>query len=626
LSRYIRSLLVMSVVALGCFSSIGHAASATPSNSSLERFIDGIMQHAIVTGATQGATVSVVQNGRLIVARGYGLADVEQKVPVESRVTQFRIGSISKVLVWMSVLQLVEAGKLDLDADVNTYLLEFKVREKFSDPITLRHLMTHTPGFEDNLQNLFVSGPRQVGTLVQTLAALNPDRVTLPGSTAAYSNYGAALAGRIVEIASGMSWNDYVEAHIFKPLNMRGATSRQPVAKEIEDTRSKGYVLVADQVQEQPFMYIVLAPAGSVTATALDMARLMVELLNPRGTSVLSDTSKGQLVSGAYISDPQVNGITLGMYEMSQGGTRAVGHRGSTLLFDSLMVLWPDEKMGLFVSTNTLGGQNVARELFTTLSNYLGFTQLNAELTDVTNPEAFVGDYISARRNFSGVTKLMGLTGVVQVGYDQQALALTLSGNAGTKLYRKLSDNIFQQVSGANRIGFKVSGGHATEMFSADQPVVSYQPASRIETPAFALVLYGVWAMLAAGALVVWPFSWLTNRRNVGVGGSVLLTTAVLGSIGLLLAFVAQAAAAAASPVELLLDGIGEIESLLWYVVGFAVLVFVQILYFFPVWVSGYWWLSRRLHYTALMAVNCVLLWWLWYWNLFPAVLLNVFA
>ena len=203
--------------------------AATPdSMSSLEGFIDGIMERSIVTGETVGATVALVGNGRLLVARGYGMADIELGIPVDSRVTAFRIGSISKVFVWMSVLQLVEAGKLDLDADINTYLTDFELPGEFTDPITMRHLMTHTPGFEESLINLFVSGPRQLGSLAQTLIRDLPRRVRFPGRLVSYSNYGAALAGHVVARITGQSWDDYVETHIFQPLSMDGATMRQP--------------------------------------------------------------------------------------------------------------------------------------------------------------------------------------------------------------------------------------------------------------------------------------------------------------------------------------------------------------------------------------------------------------
>ena len=290
----------------------------------IEPFVDGVMESAIAQRRTVGAAVSVVQDGRLVLARGYGHANLDADVPVQSRRTQFRIGSITKVLVWISVLQQVEAGRLDLDADVNTYLGEFKIPNAFADPITLRHLMTHTPGFEDTVLDLFASGPRQLGELGDVLQQSMPQREWLPGTQVAYSNYGAALAGYIVSRVSGMDWHTYVEQNIFAPLGMVDATTRQPVSEQIEQTRARGYVNMGDRFVEKPFAYLPMYPAGSGSATALDIARLMVELLNPRDSGVLSGASKAQLLNGAYKSHPEINGMTLGMYEMSLGQMRSV--------------------------------------------------------------------------------------------------------------------------------------------------------------------------------------------------------------------------------------------------------------------------------------------------------------
>ena len=249
----------------------------SPDGEALGYFVDGFMQHAVVSGKSVGATLALIRDGRLIAAKGYGLADIAESRPVRAATTQFRIGSISKVLVWIAVLQQVEAGRLHLETDVNEYLKQFKMPPDFTAPITLRHLMTHTAGLEDDFVNLFVTGPRQVGGLGETLAANIPRRVRLPGSLVAYSNYGAALAAYLVTQVSGMQWDDYVDAHIFKPLGMRDSTTRQPVPEHMEASRAKGYISVGGDVQEQAFSFLPLAPAGAASATAVDVAKLMAE-------------------------------------------------------------------------------------------------------------------------------------------------------------------------------------------------------------------------------------------------------------------------------------------------------------------------------------------------------------
>src|SRR5215475_13481948 len=123
------------------------AGPTTPAE--MESFMDGFMAVQLPTAGVAGVTVSVVKDGQLFFAKGYGYADPDKRIPVDPDKTLFRPGSISKTFTWTAVMQLVEQGKLDLDVDVNTYLRDFKLPATFAAPVTLRNLMTHTAGFED---------------------------------------------------------------------------------------------------------------------------------------------------------------------------------------------------------------------------------------------------------------------------------------------------------------------------------------------------------------------------------------------------------------------------------------------------------------------------------------------
>ena len=114
----------------------------------LEAFMDGLVLTHLRDKHIAGATVSIVQNGKTLLSKGYGFCDLKTQTPVNGDSTLFRVGSISKLFVWVSVMQLVAQGKLNLEADVNQYLRDFKIPEAFSRPVTLKNLMTHTPGFE----------------------------------------------------------------------------------------------------------------------------------------------------------------------------------------------------------------------------------------------------------------------------------------------------------------------------------------------------------------------------------------------------------------------------------------------------------------------------------------------
>src|ERR1700689_5091780 len=121
-------------------------------------FADGLIPYAMERGDVAGIEVVVVKDGQVLFEKGYGFADVKRRKPVDPRTTLFRPGSISKLFTWTSVMQLAAAHKLDLDADINTYL-DFKIPPAFGKPITLRNLMTPTPGFEEAIHNLGTTDP-----------------------------------------------------------------------------------------------------------------------------------------------------------------------------------------------------------------------------------------------------------------------------------------------------------------------------------------------------------------------------------------------------------------------------------------------------------------------------------
>src|SRR5262245_8704319 len=194
-------------------------AAAALTQSNVEAWLDGFVPFALANGDVAGAVVVVVKDGQILAQKGYGYADVAAHKPVDPETTLFRTGSVSKLTTWTSVMQLVEQGKLDLDADVNGYL-DFKIPPREGKPITLRNIMTHTPGFEERIKSLIIPEGQQFDPLDIYLKAWVPTRIFAPGTTPAYSNYATAVAGYIVARVSGQSYDDYVDQHILAPLGM----------------------------------------------------------------------------------------------------------------------------------------------------------------------------------------------------------------------------------------------------------------------------------------------------------------------------------------------------------------------------------------------------------------------
>src|SRR5580700_7490993 len=231
-------------------------------------WLDGYLPYALHTGDIAGAVVAVVKDGKIVTERGYGYSDMAKHTPVDPKLTLFRPGSVSKLITWTAVMQLVEQGKIDLDADVNQYL-DFKIPARDGKPVTMRNLMQHVAGFEEQAKNIMSEDPKGPG-YEALLKQWVPERVFAPGTTPAYSNYGASLAGYIVQRVSGESFDDYLDKHIFAPLEMTHSSFRQPLPANLVPLMSKGYELASDE--PHVFEIVGPAPAGSLSSPGEDMA------------------------------------------------------------------------------------------------------------------------------------------------------------------------------------------------------------------------------------------------------------------------------------------------------------------------------------------------------------------
>src|SRR5262249_35419057 len=312
--------------------SAGVTPQLTPSD--IDAFLDGIVPLQLKQNDIAGATVAVVRDGKLLLAKGYGFADAEKKKPVSASETLFRCGSISKLFTWTGVMQLFEQGKLDLDRDINDYL-DFRIPDAFGKPITLKDIMTHTPGFEEQIKDLFALDGTSPD-LGKYLADHIPARIFPPGTTPAYSNYGAALAGYIVQRTSGLPFDQYIQEAIFTPLGMEHSSFDQPLPPQLAPFMSSGYQSGSDGAK--PFETVSPFPAGSLSSAATDIARFMIAHLQDgqyEGSRILRPETARLMHSRLFGLDPAANGMAYGFYEESRNGHRIIGHGGDTVYFHS---------------------------------------------------------------------------------------------------------------------------------------------------------------------------------------------------------------------------------------------------------------------------------------------------
>ncbi len=373
-------------------------------NSLVEELFDDLIPTQLEERNIVGATASFVKGGELIFSKGYGLSNKLISKPVNGNETLFRIGSVSKTFTAVAVLQLVEDGLLDLDVDVNNYLTDFEIPETYSNPITIRHLLTHTAGFEETPYPVIYSSILEVDDIEDILATGMPDRVHPPGEIVAYSNYGLTLAGYLVEIMTRKHFADYVDEEICIPLGMNSTTFMQPLPLDLHVEMSEGY----DSNEDAGFFeFISVYPAGSCSSTAIDMSKFMLMLLNNgiyNGTRILENSTIEIMLGANFVSHEKMQGVGLGVYDMDANGYNVVGHGGDTIFFHSKMFLMPDYDLGVFVSYNSRNGVYATAELFYKfMETFFPFDDI--EITPLKNYKRrvnrFEGFYVTTRRTYS---------------------------------------------------------------------------------------------------------------------------------------------------------------------------------------------------------------------------------
>lgn len=322
-------------------------APITP--ESIAKVLDPIFAKCSPTG-TPGASVAVVYDGKIVFTKGYGVTDVDAKTPVDPEKHLFRAASVSKLITATAVMQLVEQGKVDLDTDVNTYLKPPIVPEAFGQPITLRNLLQHAAGFDDEFLGMARATQENLPSLHEYLATGLPKRVFPPGIFASYSNHGVALAGLVVEEVTGVPFAQYAKEHIFDPLGMEH--SYFDLVPDANTPLARGYWrgIFGGPLQPAGYDYPLTIPASTLCTTAPDMARFMIAHLGNGGGILKPETEAAMQASG------KVPGLAIGFFERWIGNWRCLSHTGLIWGYATLLMICPEEKFGIYVTMNSEDG------------------------------------------------------------------------------------------------------------------------------------------------------------------------------------------------------------------------------------------------------------------------------
>ncbi|HWD29416.1 MAG TPA: serine hydrolase domain-containing protein [Rhizomicrobium sp.] len=492
----------------------------------LHAFLDGLIPYAIRRGDIAGATFSVVKDGKLLFADGYGYADLKSRKPVIADTTLFRLGSTSKLFTWTAVMQLVEEGKLNLDADVNTYL-DFKVPEKFGKPITLRNIMTHTAGYEEVVTDTLIAKPEQLYPLRKYLLDHMPNRIFPPGKVVAYSNYATTMAGYIVQRVSGEPFEAYIENHIFKPLGMAHSTFRQPPPPALAASVATGYRTASDGTPI-PFEVVEPAPAGSLSSTATDMAHFMLAHLNGGaidGARILKPETVAMMHSRNYTLAPHLlNGFDLGFYQENRNGHQVIGHAGDLEAFHTDLHLITDAGVGIFMSFNCPGKDGAVQPIRTAifrafLDRYFPYTP-PAEKTvanPMTDAARVAGSYEASRRKDSVLRLFFQLTqATVTALPDGTIMVDEFKDEAGApKKWREVGPLYYQELNGQAHLEFVPNADGTIDHFASDDflPVELFQRVNGLDALPMLKTLGSLTLIVCLLTVAIWFGGWIARRR-----------------------------------------------------------------------------------------------------------------
>lgn len=607
----------------------------------LEAFLDDLLAKEMDENHIPGAVISVVKDGKVFFTKGYGYADLENKIPIDPEQTVFKIGSVGKLFTWTAVMQLVEQGKLDLDADINTSL-DFHIPDTYPEPITLKHLLTHTAGFEDLWFEVFVWHAEDLTPPGEWLASHIPARVRPPGSAAAYSNYGADLAGYIVARASGQPYEQYLQDYIFTPLGMTHSSAQWPLPEDQHTSVSLGYWDVGAGLQPVPDypQYIgqpAMLPAGAHSSSATDMARFMIAHLanghysgaNIPEALILKEATAQQMHSTLYTPDPRILGNAYGFFEFNDNSQRVLGHSGGTLGFTTLLLLLPDQDLGVFVAYNNESGGGLTTQHFGFQRAFFDHYYPAPAVEPIQPPVdfaeragQFVGAYRATRSPYTTLEKIGNLMIPPVVISDPGDGALLLTVNGIEMRLVEVKPLYFRQPDGRFGIVFREDNrGQVTHMFADVSPQYAYEKIDWYERPGFNLILLLSCVLLFLSMLPVAVIRFIQERRlsrnQKPASRSARMAYWIILAISLLNLLFVIGAWQMLTSLGFPRFGVSLIDRIVLGLGVFAAVLTVgALIYAALAWKDRYWGGVFRVYYTLVTIAAVAFVWFLNQWNL----------
>lgn len=602
----------------------------------VKAFMDNFFAQKMQDENVPGAVVALVKDGDILFTKGYGYADVEQKIPVTPDKTLFRVASLSKLFTSTAVMQLYEQGLLDLHQDVNQYLKSFQIDNPYPEPITTAHLMTQTDGSSQQLFGLAARTASEILPLEKFIPKHMPPIVSRPGELYSYSNLGITVAGYLVESFSGKPFAQYMDENLLQPLDMKRSSFRQPLPPSLKSDLAVGYEFTNGSFQKLPFMYLNIAPAASLSATATDMAHFMIaHLQNGRykNSRILEDDTAQLMHQQHFTHHPKLPGAAYGFHELFKNNIRAIGHFGGLRGYSCSLALLPEENVGLFVATNSIN------LIYTSLlSQFFNHYYPLEEKPTLPKPPAnfaeqaqrFTGTYRDIEYPRGTLASIGGLGRHLEVkARSNSNLTVETSdfffvGPSVQKPLMPIEPLLFKRVDdGADAAFGEDSKGRIRYLYHPIGPRIgAYKKISWYETVPFQLSLVGFYTLLFLSGSITWLVkSWRRRFRKQRLKENKLAQLAglVAGLVSILnLVFLI------AFPLVIwrigiwnLLYGVPAIIIALLCIppittgMSLALPTFTVV-----VWKNKYWSVLEQVHYSLITLAALAFIPFLVYWNL----------
>lgn len=445
----------------------------------LERDLAGVVAEEMARRHLVGAVVVVVDREGVILAEGYGYADLDQQTPVRPDSTTFRVASVSKLFTATAVMQLVERGRIDVDRELASYVQGLDLPHRGGRPITPRHLLTHSAGLSEGFIGSQARTRAEWLSLRDYLARGLPAQFARAGEIISYANSGIGLAGLLVESVSGRPFHETVSREILQPLGMRRSSFGMEPA--VLDGLAQGYVFASGSQRRIPVDFLDNRASGGLVTTGLDMARFLRVFLNGGevdGTRILRPETTTAMLTRQFSQHPGMKGIGFGFWELEIDGRSYWGHDGDVVGWNARALLLPERGLALFMAytgTDTLKafGDRVASAVFG--PSQPPSARERPPRATVAGAERLEGSYRWTRTARATADRLFTPHWLVQYRARVDASGeLELSNALGlfpTSRWAPVGADLFQEIDGARRLSFRDEDGRITHLFLDASPI-----------------------------------------------------------------------------------------------------------------------------------------------------------